>query len=88
MEDVPLRISSDERDFEMDEREYLLQPSDHDVYVDVGITRNPKRCDGCSNLLLCRYVLDLEVPYYLFNSIMIHGHIRFSHRHLFCLNIS
>lgn len=31
MEELPLRLNHDDRDFEVDEREYLLQPSDSDL---------------------------------------------------------
>jgi hypothetical protein len=56
MEEVPLRISSDERDFEMDESDFLLQPPDHEIHSSALRYRSSKRCFRCLSLLQCGYV--------------------------------
>jgi len=56
MEEVPLRINSDERDFEMDESDFLLQPPDHEIRSSTSRYRSAKRCARCLPLLHCGYV--------------------------------
>jgi hypothetical protein len=56
MEEVPLRINADERDFEMDESDFLLQPPDHEIRSSASRYRSSKRCARCLPLLLCGYV--------------------------------
>lgn len=56
MEEVPLRINSDERDFEMDESDFLLQHPDHEIRSSTSRYRSTKRCARCLPLLHCGYV--------------------------------
>ncbi|XP_066990961.2 probable phospholipid-transporting ATPase IIB isoform X1 [Anabrus simplex] len=53
MEDVPLRISSDERDFEMDESDFLLQPPDHEFRSSSTRYRTSRRWSSCITMVLC-----------------------------------
>ncbi|PSN40754.1 putative phospholipid-transporting ATPase IIB [Blattella germanica] len=53
MEEVPLRFSSDERDFEMDESDFLLQPPDHEIRTSAFRYRSSRRCSRCISLLQC-----------------------------------
>ncbi|XP_069687692.1 probable phospholipid-transporting ATPase IIB isoform X2 [Periplaneta americana] len=53
MEEVPLRLSSDERDFEMDESDFLLQPPEHEIRTSAFRYRSSKRCSRCISLLQC-----------------------------------
>ncbi|XP_049763224.1 probable phospholipid-transporting ATPase IIA isoform X1 [Schistocerca cancellata] len=53
MEDVPLRMNSDERDFEIDETDFLLQHSDHDLRTNSAKHRRFKRCSKCLSLFFC-----------------------------------
>ncbi|KAK7867266.1 hypothetical protein R5R35_000250 [Gryllus longicercus] len=52
MEEVPLRINSDERDFEMDECDFLLQP-DHDVTISSTRYRSTKQWPLCTCASFC-----------------------------------
>ncbi|KAJ9589670.1 hypothetical protein L9F63_017114, partial [Diploptera punctata] len=47
MEEVPLRLSSDERDFEVDESDFLLQPPDHEIRTSAFRYRNSRKCSKC-----------------------------------------
>lgn len=54
MEEIPLVMSSDERDFEADESDYLLPPTDRDYCS--GMNQNTsklKRCKNCFTGLMC-----------------------------------
>ncbi|XP_063217955.1 probable phospholipid-transporting ATPase IIB isoform X2 [Bacillus rossius redtenbacheri] len=53
MEEVPLRISTDERDFEMDEYDFLLHPSDRDVRTASTRYRSPRKCSRCCSVIFC-----------------------------------
>jgi len=59
MEEVPLRINSDERDFEVDESDFLLQPPDHEIRSSALHYRSSKRCFRCLLLLHSGYVSSL-----------------------------
>jgi len=50
LEEMPLRLSSDERDFEMDddETDYLLQPSEDSIRQ---LTSRQRRVADCSKYL-------------------------------------
>ncbi|KAG8224007.1 hypothetical protein J437_LFUL001084 [Ladona fulva] len=54
MEEVPLRVALHEGDFDLDEREYLLPPSDHDIRIDNYKPHHTKKQRGCINLIFCR----------------------------------
>ena len=56
MEEVPLRINPDERDFEMDESDFLLEPPDHEIRSSTSRYRSAKRFARCLPLLHCGYV--------------------------------
>lgn len=64
MEEVPLRINSDERDFEMDESDFLLQPPDHEIHSSaLRYHSSSKNCFRCLSLLHCGYVSSLHFHY-------------------------
>lgn len=53
MEEVPLQVNSDERDFEMDECDFLLQPPDHELRGSGVKHRSSKKCCYCLSVVCC-----------------------------------
>lgn len=55
MEEIPLVMSSDERDFEADESDYLLHPPDRDYCSEKMSHSRPKMklCRKCLTGLMC-----------------------------------
>jgi hypothetical protein len=60
MEEIPLRINPDERDFEMDESDFLLQPPDHEIRSSASRYHSSKKCARCLSVLHCGYVSSLS----------------------------